>query len=98
MSCECMSYIFTQRKREKMKSTGIVRKIDELGRIVLPIEMRNRLEIGPGVGVEIFFENSSIVLRKYAPTCVFCGETEGLIEFKGRKICRHCVDALELGR
>ena len=57
-----------------MKSTGIVRKIDELGRIVLPIEMRNRLEIGPGVGVEIFFENSSIVLRKYAPSCIFCSE------------------------
>ena len=42
-----------------MKSTGIVRKIDELGRIVLPIEMRNRLEIGPGIGVEIFFENTA---------------------------------------
>ncbi len=79
-----------------MKSTGIVRKIDNLGRIVLPIEMRNRLEIGPGVGVEIFFEDSSIVLRKYAPCCIFCGETDGLIEYKGRNVCRRCIDQLGL--
>ena len=79
-----------------MKSTGIVRKVDELGRIVLPIEMRNRLEIGPGVGVEIFFEDSSIILRKYSPTCVFCNETEGLVEYKGRKVCRRCIGELGL--
>ena len=79
-----------------MKSTGIVRKIDELGRIVLPIEMRNRLEIGPGVGVEIFFEDSSIILRKYAPTCIFCSDTEGLVEFKGRKVCKNCIESLGL--
>ena len=79
-----------------MKSTGIVRKIDELGRIVLPIEMRNRLEIGPGIGVEIFFENSSIVLRKYAPSCIFCNETEGLVEYKERKVCRRCIEELGL--
>ena len=79
-----------------MKSTGIVRKIDELGRIVLPIEMRNRLEIGPGVGVEIFFENSSIVLRKYSPSCVFCNESEGLVDYRGRKVCRDCIEELGL--
>lgn len=77
-----------------MKSTGIVRKIDTLGRIVLPIEMRNRLEIGPGSGVEIFFEEGGIVLRKYAPACVFCGETEGLVEHKGKKVCRRCAELL----
>ncbi|MBQ7714253.1 MAG: AbrB/MazE/SpoVT family DNA-binding domain-containing protein [Clostridia bacterium] len=81
-----------------MKSTGIVRKIDELGRIVLPIEMRNRLEIGPGIGVEIFFEDSSIILRKYLPSCIFCNETEGLIEYKGRKVCKRCIDQLGLNK
>lgn len=73
-----------------MKTTGIVRKIDDLGRIVLPIEMRNRLEIGPGIGVEIYFENNSIILKKYEPTCIFCGESNGVIDFKGKKICQNC--------
>ena len=73
-----------------MKTTGIVRKIDDLGRIVLPIEMRNRLGIGPGSGVEIYFENNAIILRKYEPTCVFCGETSEVTDFKGKKVCRGC--------
>ena len=79
-----------------MKTTGIVRKIDELGRIVLPIEMRNRLGIEPGCGVEIYYENSAIILRKYEPTCIFCGETNDVIDFKGKKICRDCKAELEL--
>ncbi|MBR6916818.1 MAG: AbrB/MazE/SpoVT family DNA-binding domain-containing protein [Clostridia bacterium] len=81
-----------------MKSTGIVRKIDELGRITLPIEMRNRMEIGPGIGVEMFFENNSIILRKYAPSCIFCNETDKLIEYRGRKVCRSCIKELELNK
>ncbi len=78
-----------------MKTTGIVRKIDDLGRIVLPIEIRNRLEIAPKDGVEIFFENDSVVLKKYAPTCIFCGGSKDLTEYKGRNVCHDC--AKELG-
>ncbi len=77
-----------------MKTSGIVRKIDELGRIVLPIEMRNRLEMGPGVGVEIFFENDAITLRKYEPTCTFCGSAKDVTEFKGKKVCKSCIDEM----
>ena len=73
-----------------MKSTGIVRKIDSLGRFVLPIEMRNRLDIGPDSGIEIFFENNSIILRKYEPTCIFCGSTSDVMDFKDKKICKAC--------
>ena len=70
-----------------MKTSGIVRAVDSLGRIVLPIEMRNRLDLEAGSGVEIFFENESIVLRKYQASCVFCSGREGLIDFSGKKIC-----------
>ena len=74
-----------------MKSSGIVRKIDELGRIVLPSEMRARLELDAGVGVEIFFEGDSITLKKYQATCVICGESSDLVDFKNKKVCRHCI-------
>lgn len=74
-----------------MKTSGIVRKIDELGRIVLPIEMRNRLEIGPGVGVEIYFENDAITLRKHQEACAICGETAELSDFKSKKLCKACI-------
>ena len=58
-----------------MKSTGIVRRVDELGRIVLPIELRRILDIGEKDALEIFVEGSTIVLKKYRPTCVFCDNT-----------------------
>ncbi len=81
-----------------MKTTGIVRKIDELGRIVIPIEMRNTLGIEPGNGIEIHFENNTIILRKYEPTCVFCGETNGVFEFRGKKVCQSCKLELTLDK
>lgn len=77
-----------------MKTTGIVRQIDSLGRIVLPIEMRNRLDLTPRSEVEIFFENNSIVLRKYQPSCIFCGSGEKLVEFDGKRVCHKCIDKL----
>lgn len=58
-----------------MKSTGIVRKIDELGRIVLPIEIRNTLDIKPKDSIEIFVDDDKIVLKKYQPSCIFCGNS-----------------------
>ena len=63
-----------------MKSTGIVRRVDELGRIVLPIELRRILDIGEKDALEIFVEGSSIVLKKYRPTCVFCDNTRDAIK------------------
>lgn len=78
-----------------MKSTGIVRKIDELGRIVLPIELRRTLEIGEKDAVEIYVEQDSIVLKKYKTTCAFCSNSENLINFKGKYICADCIAQLK---
>ena len=73
-----------------MKASGIVRNIDDLGRIVIPKEIRKRLEIEPGTPVEIFVNGSSIVLEKYSEVCVLCGGKEGLFSFDGKFICRKC--------
>ncbi|MBQ4071535.1 MAG: AbrB/MazE/SpoVT family DNA-binding domain-containing protein [Clostridia bacterium] len=77
-----------------MKATGIVRHIDELGRIVVPKEMRTKMDILCGDPVEIFVEDDKIILRKYAPNCLFCGSAENLSEFKDRKICSECLAEL----
>lgn len=77
-----------------MKSTGIVRKIDALGRIVLPIELRRTLDIGERDAVEISVEGSNIVLRKYRPACVFCEATKDVQTFKGKNICAKCLQEL----
>ena len=74
-----------------MKSTGIIRKVDELGRIVLPIELRRRLDIAERDELEIFVENERIVLQKYEPTCVFCTSSRGLIAFRGKNVCKECL-------
>ena len=73
-----------------MKSTGIVRKVDELGRIVLPIELRRTLDIAERDELEIYMENDRIILKKYEPTCIFCGSDRGLSSYKGKNICRDC--------
>ena len=73
-----------------MKFTGIVRKIDHLGRIVLPIELRRVLDIDKDSSLEIYVENDSILLRKYQPACVFCGSSEEVASYKGRNICAAC--------
>ena len=77
-----------------MKSTGIVRKVDELGRIVLPIEMRRTLGIDVKDALEMFAEKDSIVMKKYSPSCVFCGSIEGNIEYKGKRVCKSCIGAM----
>ena len=74
-----------------MKSTGIVRKVDELGRIVLPIEMRRTLDIGEKDALEI----SSVILKKYKPSCVFCDATKDITVFKGKNICPKCLKELK---
>jgi len=76
-----------------MKATGVVRKVDQLGRIVLPIELRGVLETPPGTPLEIFTEGGMIILKKYQPGCVFCGNIcQGT--FKGQNICPDCRNDL----
>lgn len=74
-----------------MKSTGIVRHIDELGRIVVPKELRKKLGIAACDPVEISSEGDSIILTKYSPVCHFCGSTENVSEFKEKSICERCI-------
>ena len=78
-----------------MNSTGIVRKVDELGRIVLPIEMRRTLDIGEKDALEIYVEGSSVILKKYKPSCVFCDATKDITVFKGKNICPKCLKELK---
>lgn len=78
-----------------MKATGITRKIDELGRIVLPIELRRGLDIGEKDALEIYVEEDSIILRKYKKNCIFCGNEDNIIDFKGKNICSECIAQLK---
>lgn len=77
-----------------MKSTGIVRKVDELGRIVLPIELRRTLGIEAEDRIEIFVDGESIILRKYQPACIFCDNAKDIINYKGKNICPDCIRAM----
>lgn len=77
-----------------MKSTGIVRKVDELGRIVLPIELRRTLGIEEKDRIEIFVDAESIILRKYQPACIFCDNAKDIINYKGKNICPDCIRAM----
>ncbi len=74
-----------------MKATGVLRKIDGLGRIVIPMEMRNKLDISTNDPLEIHVEGSQIVLKKYDPDCTFCGSTKNVTEFKGKNVCEKCI-------
>lgn len=75
-----------------MKPCGVIRRIDELGRIVLPSDVRKALDLKSGTDrVEIFADGESIVLKKYRASCIFCGEFENTVEFKGQKVCASCA-------
>ena len=78
-----------------LKSTGIVRKVDELGRIVLPIELRRIMNIAEKDALEIYVDGETIMLKKYAPCCVFCSAAEDVISYKGKNICRSCLRDLK---
>ena len=71
-----------------VKSTGIVRKVDELGRIVIPIELRRTLDIGIKDSLEIYVEDDQIILKKYMPACAFCSNASGITVFKGKNMLR----------
>lgn len=75
-----------------MKSTGVVRKVDELGRVVIPMELRRTMGIEEKDPMEIYVDEDMIVLRKYVPGCIFCGNIEGVISYEGKNICRSCAD------
>jgi len=78
-----------------MKSTGVVRRVDELGRIVLPIEIRKTLDINPKDAVEIFTDSEKIVLVKYQPACIFCNDVTDVVYFNNKRVCRACVEKLK---
>ncbi|WCK53817.1 AbrB/MazE/SpoVT family DNA-binding domain-containing protein [Aneurinibacillus sp. Ricciae_BoGa-3] len=77
-----------------MKATGVVRKVDELGRVVLPIELRRNFGIEIKDGLEIFVDEEKIVLKKYAPACLFCGSLDDIHLFHGKRVCDRCIDEL----
>ena len=77
-----------------MKSTGIVRRVDELGRVVIPIELRNQLGIEVKDPMEIFVDGPSIILKKYELSCIFCGNTKNLTKYKDKLICNKCMKSI----
>ena len=78
-----------------MKATGIIRTIDNVGRFVLPSEVREIFGVrDPGSKLEVFVDNDSIILKKYEPTCIFCGSLDDIIDYKNNKICKKCIDNL----
>ena len=87
-------FIFFNNGVKIMKSTGIVRKVDELGRIVLPIELRRTLDIAEKDALEIFIDGNTIILKKYEPACIFCGNAKDVIVFEGKNICPDCIRKL----
>ncbi len=78
-----------------MKSTGVVRKVDELGRIVVPIELRRTMDIAVKDTLEIFVEGDQIVLKKYHPACIFCENVKDVISYKGKMVCKECLRTLK---
>lgn len=77
-----------------MKSTGIVRKVDELGRVVIPIELRRTLNIAEKDPLEIYVDNDKIILKKYEPACIFCNSADEVQNFKGKLVCKNCIQAM----
>ncbi len=74
-----------------MKSTGIVRKVDELGRIVLPIELRRTLDIEERDEIEFCLDGDTLVLRKYEESCLFCSSPRDLVSYRGKNVCVECI-------
>ena len=73
-----------------MKSTGIVRRIDELGRVVLPVDLRRALGLDVRDSVEVFVDEDAIILRKYQPSCVFCDSSKSVTLFRNKPVCAEC--------
>ncbi len=78
-----------------MKIPGMLRKVDDLGRLVIPHEIRKAMEIGKGDVLELSLEADCLVVRKFAPACIFCGGIEDLMTYEGRNICGKCVQTIK---
>lgn len=79
-----------------MKATGIVRRVDDLGRIVLPKDLRQTMGIRTGDPMEIYTDADSIILRKYAPGCAFCGSVNGIRYIHGTQVCNICANNMQM--
>ncbi len=77
-----------------MKSTGIVRPVDTLGRIVLPVELRRNLNIDFKDSLEIFVDGEYIMMKKYQPSCIFCDSMDDIVSYHGKNICKKCIEKL----
>ena len=78
-----------------MKSIGVVRKVDQLGRIVIPMELRRTLDIAELDSLEIYTEGEQIILKKYQPACIFCAEGKNVVNYKGKNICKNCLSEIQ---
>ncbi len=78
-----------------MKATGIVRQLDQLGRIVIPKELRTTFDLNEKDSIEIFVEGNDIILRKYQPACIFCNDATDVIQFNGKNICKKCLKKIK---
>ncbi len=78
-----------------MKATGIVRPVDPLGRVVIPVELRRTLDIKTDDALEVFVDGDYIMLKKYNPACIFCGDARDVIDIKGKKVCQHCLEEMK---
>ncbi|MCI8470609.1 MAG: AbrB/MazE/SpoVT family DNA-binding domain-containing protein [Clostridia bacterium] len=77
-----------------MKSTGIIRRVDELGRVVIPIEIRNQFNIVEKDPIEIYVSGSNIILKKFEPNCIFCGNNENLLTYNDKLLCSDCASKI----
>ena len=91
----CTGFILPGKEVSTMKTTGVIRQLDSLGRIVLPIELRRTLDIKTKDMLEILVEGNSVILRKYEPNCHFCGSSTGLSSYRDKLICRRCLKELK---
>ena len=78
-----------------MTATGIVRKLDQLGRIVIPKELRTTFDLKENDPIAIFVEGSDIILRKYQPACIFCNDATDVIQIEGKNVCRKCLKKMQ---
>ena len=78
-----------------MQATGIVRPVDPLGRVVIPVELRRTLNIKTDDSLEVFVDGDFIMLKKYEPACIFCGNAKDVENIHGKNVCRNCLDELK---
>lgn len=78
-----------------MKATGIVRPVDPLGRVVIPVELRRTLNIETDDSLEVFVEGEYIMLKKYAPACIFCGDAKDVVSVHGKNVCKKCLKEIK---